>query len=121
MSAGRTNHRPACAGLPEMTAAELAAPLEEQATTGTTGRTGSVLFRWGMAVPTILALLAIVGFPIVYALYVALHQYDLTEGGIGPWVRLENFQDVLGMDVFIQAVKNTVILTISVVVIELVV
>ena len=83
------------------------------------GQRSNTLFRWGMVLPTILMLLAIVGFPIVYALYVALHQYDLTEGGIGPWVRLENFRDVLGMDVFIQAIKNTVVLTISVVVIEL--
>jgi ABC-type sugar transport system permease subunit len=41
-----------------------------------------------MVLPTLLALIAIVGFPIGYALYVAFHEYDLTQGGIGapsPW------------------------------------
>ncbi len=104
-----------------MATAELTTQSDSRADAGTTGQRSNTLFRWGMVLPTILMLLAIVGFPIVYALYVALHQYDLTEGGIGPWVRLENFRDVLGMDVFIQAIKNTVVLTISVVVIELIV
>lgn len=104
-----------------MTTAELTAQSDRRAAEGTTGRSGNALFRWGMVLPTILALLAIVGFPIVYALYVALHQYDLTEGGIGPWVRMQNFRDVLEMDVFIQAIRNTIVLTISVVVLELVV
>ncbi|MCA9861142.1 MAG: sugar ABC transporter permease [Thermomicrobiales bacterium] len=74
-----------------------------------------------MVLPTMLMLLGVVGFPIGYALYVSLHEYDLTEGGIGPWSRIENFRDVLGMNVFIQAIQNTVVLTISVVVIELIV
>ena len=104
-----------------MATAELTASEEAYPTAGSTGRGGTPSFRWGMALPTIVALLAIVGFPIAYALYIALHRYDLTEGGIGPWVRLQNFQDVLGMNVFIQAIRNTVVLTISVVVIELIV
>jgi len=104
-----------------MATAELTAPDKTSTTTGTTGRRGTGFFRWGMVLPTILGLLAIVGFPIAYALYIALHKYDLTEGGIGPWVRMQNFQDVLGMSVFTQAVRNTVVLTISVVVIELIV
>ncbi len=104
-----------------MATAELTAPEQTSTGSGTTGRSSTGAFRWGMVLPTMLGLLAIVGFPIVYALYIALHQYDLTEGGIGPWVRMQNFQDVLGMSVFTQAVRNTVVLTISVVVIELIV
>ncbi len=104
-----------------MASTELTVEADKRAATGTTGRKDNTLFRWGMALPTMLVLLAIVGFPIAYALYVALHSYDLTEGGIGPWVRLQNFREVLGMDVFIQAIKNTVVLTISVVVLEIVV
>lgn len=104
-------------------AAELTATTEEQTfstSTGSTGQPSDAMFRWGMVIPTLLALLAIVGFPIVYALYVAVHQYDLTEGGIGEVTWLQNFRDVLGMNVFIQAIKNTVVLTISVVVVELI-
>ncbi len=104
-----------------MATAELTASDRTGAAAGSTGRGGTRFFRWGMVLPTMLALLAIVGFPIVYALYIALHKYDLTEGGIGPWVRMKNFQAVLAMSVFVQAVRNTVVLTISVVVIELIV
>ncbi len=103
---------------------ELTSASEEiaaQRSIGSTGQRSNALFRWGMALPTLLALLAVVGFPIVYALYVAVHQYDLTEGGIGDLTWSQNFRDVLGMEVFIQAIRNTVVLTISVVVIELVV
>ncbi|HEY8448522.1 MAG TPA: sugar ABC transporter permease [Thermomicrobiales bacterium] len=82
-------------------------------------RRGFIPFRIWMVLPTIVGLLAVVGFPLLYALWVSLHEYDLTEGGIGDFVRFENFSDVLGMDVFIQAAKNTVVLTVSVVLLEL--
>jgi multiple sugar transport system permease protein len=88
---------------------------------GSTGQPGNALFRWGMVVPTLLALLAIVGFPIAYAVYIGVHEYDLTEGGIGALIGLENFREVLDMEVFIQSIRNTVVLTISVVVLELIV
>lgn len=88
---------------------------------GSTGQPGSARFRWGMVLPTLLALLAIVGFPIAYAIYIAVHQYDLTEGGIGEVTWLQNFRDVLSMEVFIQSIRNTIVLTISVVVLELIV
>ena len=78
-------------------------------------------FGFKMVLPTIIALIAVVGFPVSYAVYVAFHEYDLTEGGIGEMIRLENFSAVLNMDVFAQAVRNTVVLTVSVVVLELVV
>lgn len=105
-------------------AVELTVTTEEQVpvrTSGSSGKPTHALFRWGMVGPTMLALLAVVGFPIIYALYVAVHQYDLTEGGIAEVTWLQNFRDVLGMEVFIQAIKNTIVLTISVVVIEMIV
>ncbi|MCC6945773.1 MAG: sugar ABC transporter permease [Thermomicrobiales bacterium] len=80
-----------------------------------------VSFGWRMVLPTIVALVAIVGFPLGYALYVAFHEYDLTQGGIGAVAGLDNFRRVLDMDVFMQAVRNTVVLTISVVILELVI
>ncbi len=74
-----------------------------------------------MALPTIIALVAVVGFPLGYALYVAFHEYDLTKGGIGALSGLDNFRRVLDMQVFIQAVRNTVVFTISVVTLELII
>ena len=49
------------------------------------------------------------------------HEYDLTEGGIGALSGLDNFRAVLNMEVFIQAARNTVVLTVSVVTLELVI
>src|SRR5215218_5780295 len=76
-------------------------------------------FRIWMVLPTIVGLFAVVGFPVGYALYVSLHEYDLTEGGIGEYVRFTNFRAVLNMDVFIAAAKNTAVLTVAVVLVEL--
>ena len=76
-------------------------------------------FRLAMVVPTILALLAVVGFPLAYAGYVSLHEYDLSEGGIGRFLRLANFRSVVAMDVFVAAATNTVVLTVAVVSLEL--
>ena len=74
-----------------------------------------------MVLPTVIALSVVVGFPLGYALYVAFHEYDLTEGGIGALSGLDNFRAVLNMEVFIQAARNTVVLTVSVVTLELVI
>src|SRR5680860_420861 len=86
----------------------------------TRSRRFSFSFGFKMVLPTIIALIAVVGFPVSYALYVAFHEYDLTEGGIGEMIGFENFSAVLNMDVFEQAVRNTAVLTVSVVVLELV-
>ncbi|RIK76303.1 MAG: hypothetical protein DCC68_19595, partial [Planctomycetota bacterium] len=66
-------------------------------------------------------LLLVVGFPLGYAIYVSVHEYDLTEGGIGPLVRLANFRYVIHLESFQQAARNTIVLTISVVLLELVI
>ncbi len=74
-----------------------------------------------MVFPTVLTLLLVVGFPLGYAIYVSVHEYDLTEGGIGPLVRLANFRYVIHLESFQQAARNTIVLTISVVLLELVI
>jgi multiple sugar transport system permease protein len=77
-------------------------------------------FRIWMVIPTVIVMIAVIGFPLGYAAWVSVHEYDLTAGGIGDLVRTENFRAVLNMQVFIQAARNTVVLTISVVALELV-
>lgn len=78
-------------------------------------------FRYGMTLPTILALLLVVAFPLAFALYVSVHDYDLTEGGIGAFVGLGNYARTLGDPLFATAARNTAVLSVSVVAIELVV
>ncbi len=82
---------------------------------------GDVVFRYGMTLPTIVALLLVVAFPLAFALYVSVHEYDLTEGGIGAFIRAENFADTLDDEVFAIAARNTVVLAVSVVVLEMVI
>ena len=72
-----------------------------------------------MVLPTVLALILIVGFPLGYAAWISVHEYDLTEGGIGNYVELANFERVLELQPFRTAAVNTVVLTVSVVLIEL--
>lgn len=74
-----------------------------------------------MVAPTIAALLLIVAFPLLYSFWIALHEYDLTEGGIGDYVELENFRKVMELEPFRTSAVNTVVLTASVVLIELLV
>jgi multiple sugar transport system permease protein len=74
-----------------------------------------------MTLPTIIALLLVVGFPLVFALFVSTHEYDLTEGGIGAYVGFENYARTLREEVFANAARNTVVLAVSVVAIEMVV
>ncbi len=79
------------------------------------------LFRYGMTVPTIVALLAVVAFPLLFALYVSMHEYDLTEGGIGAYSGLENYARTVSDELFASAARNTVVLAVSVVALELII
>jgi multiple sugar transport system permease protein len=76
-------------------------------------------FRIRMVIPTILALLIVVGFPLGYSAWISLHDYDLTEGGIGQFTGLANFGKVAEMEPVRAAAVNTAVLTVAVVVIEL--
>ena len=74
-----------------------------------------------MTVPTALVLLLIVAFPLAFALYVSVHEYDVTEGGIGAFSGLTAYRKVLSGELFLTAARNTAVLAFSVVVLELLV
>src|SRR5919112_1078766 len=78
-------------------------------------------FRYGMTFPTVLALLLIVAFPLAFALYVSTHDYDLTEGGIGAYTGIEKYARTVTDELIANAARNTVVLAVSVVAIELVI
>jgi multiple sugar transport system permease protein len=84
-------------------------------------RSSSGPFRWGMTLPTIVALLAVVAFPLFFALFVSVHNYDLTKGGIGAFTGFVNYAAILGNDLYQTAARNTVVYSVSVVVLELLV
>jgi multiple sugar transport system permease protein len=68
--------------------------------------------------PAVIGIWAVVLFPLLYALYVSVHDWILSQGGIGPF-NFSNYITVLQDPLLINSAKNTIILTISVVVLEM--
>jgi multiple sugar transport system permease protein len=62
-----------------------------------------------------------VAFPLAFALFVSTHDYDLTEGGIGDFTGIENYARTLKDEIFAIAARNTVVLSVSVVALEVVI
>jgi len=71
-----------------------------------------------LVAPAIVAIVTIIFFPLAYALYLSFHDYIISQGGIGG-VNLTNYWTVLQDDLLFSAARNTLILTISTVTIEL--
>ncbi len=77
----------------------------------------SSAFKYGMMLPAVLTLLVVIILPILYSIYVSLHQY-LLQFGIGRLVGLKNFIDALKDKEFLVSIRTTFTLTVSVVSIE---
>lgn len=75
---------------------------------------------WQLVIPSIIGVSAVIFFPLAYALYISFHDYIIPQGGIGA-VNLLNYWTALNDEVLINAAKNTLILTASVVTLELLV
>ena len=71
-----------------------------------------------LVVPAIIGIWIVVLFPLLYALYVSVHDWILSQGGIGP-LNFSNYITVLKDPLLLNSAKNTIILTISVVVLEI--
>ena len=78
--------------------------------------------RWervGMQGPSLLILILIVVFPLLYSVSLSLQSYSpVLPGHPGQWVGLENFQKILHDSDFFNAVRVTVIFTVCAVTIE---
>lgn len=75
--------------------------------------------RVWLIVPALVGIWLVVGFPLLYALYVSLHEFVLSQGpNVGPLVRLNNYLGAFDDDLLIGASKNTIVLTVSVVSLE---
>jgi multiple sugar transport system permease protein len=71
-----------------------------------------------LVTPAVIGIWIIVLFPLVYALYVSFHEWILSQGGIGQ-ATLANYLTILRDPLLLNSAKNTVILTISVVTLEI--
>ncbi len=75
---------------------------------------------WVLCGPAVTAMLAVTGYPILYAVWLSLFRYDLRFPDRRGFVGLHNYLSVLSSDAWWQAVFNTVIITVVSVAIELV-
>ncbi|MCX8061905.1 MAG: hypothetical protein N3D16_04940 [Anaerolineales bacterium] len=73
--------------------------------------------RIQLVIPAMIGIWLVVGFPLLYAFYVSLHDYILSRGGIGEY-NLGNYTQIFSDRLLIGATRNTMVLTISVVVLE---
>jgi multiple sugar transport system permease protein len=83
------------------------------------GRAAPRLARW-LCAPAVTAMLAVTGFPILYALWLSLFRYDLRFPDERSFVGLSNYATVLSSEVWWQSLVNTLIITVGSVAVELV-
>ncbi len=74
-------------------------------------------FPWLLIAPTVILLIALTIFPLIYSLYMSLHDYTL--GGAKTWTGLDNYRELLGSDSFWRKTWFTLQITIFAVAIEL--
>src|SRR3954453_12730795 len=61
-----------------------------------------------------LVLIAIVGaWPIIYAIWLSLHQYGVRDAGLSRWSGLDNYTTALGDSDWPSALFHTIVFTVS--------
>jgi multiple sugar transport system permease protein len=74
--------------------------------------------RINLVLPAIIGIWLVVGFPLLYALYISVHDYVLTANAIGP-LKFSNYANIFQDDLLLSASRNTLVLTLSVVTLEI--
>lgn len=74
--------------------------------------------RYQLVIPAVVGIWFVVGFPLLYALYISGHDFVLSQGPIGALTGLENYLSAFDNELVIGASRNTLILTGSVVSLE---
>lgn len=74
-------------------------------------------FPWLLIAPTVILLVALTIFPLIYSLYMSLHNFTL--GGAKTWVGIDNYRELLGDRSFWRKTWFTLQITIFAVAIEL--
>lgn len=97
---------------------EIAQPTRARKSSIALGLRSDRQLRINLVIPAILGIWVVVGFPLLYSLYISLHDYILSQGGIQAF-NPRNYLDIFRDDLLISASRNTLVLTISVVVLEL--
>jgi multiple sugar transport system permease protein len=74
-------------------------------------------FKYSMMYPAILMLVLVIIAPLIYSFYISLHKY-LLQFGLGEWRLARNYLDAFTDREFLVSMKNTFVLTFSVVSLE---
>jgi len=75
---------------------------------------------WLLCAPAVVIMVAVAAYPIIYSVWLSLQRYDLRFPDQAKFIGLENYGAVLSSPYWWAALRNTVIITIISVVIELV-
>lgn len=77
-----------------------------------------------MISPTLIVMALVAGFPIIYAVWLSLHQYSLQTPGLSRWAEpfgLGNYIEAFTSDDFWSALRTTLVFTLISVVLELII
>ncbi len=74
---------------------------------------------WMLCAPAVIIMVAVAAYPIVYSVYLSLQRYDLRFPDQAKFIGFENYTAVLSSPYWWDALRNTVIITVFSVVIEL--
>ena len=75
---------------------------------------------WMLVAPSVIVMLLVTGYPIVYAIYLSMQKFDLRFPDEKEFVGFSNYTDVLTSSTWWTDVFNTMVITVSSVAIELV-
>jgi len=78
------------------------------------------LFKYNMVYPAVFMLLLVIIVPLGYSFYISLHKYIL-QFGLGNWTYLQNYIKAFTHREFLISMKNTFVLTFSVVSLEFII
>src|SRR5215213_7902421 len=64
-----------------------------------------------MLSPSLVVIALVAAYPIIYALWLSLHEYSVKVPGLSRWSGLNNYTDALGSSEFWEAFRTTFIFT----------
>jgi multiple sugar transport system permease protein len=100
-----------------MEAATVTAPTQRRRSRGLSERRLAFL----MVSPSMLLIALVAAYPIIYAIWLSLHEYSVRVAGLSRWAGFKNYSTALGNSEFWTALRTTLIFTVASVFLELVI
>src|SRR6185436_18612501 len=74
-----------------------------------------------MVSPSMLLIALVAAYPIIYAIWLSLHEYSVRVAGLSRWAGLNNYSEALSNADFWDAMKTTLIFSVASVSLELII